>query len=170
MLKTAFVAARDRQRLSEIATILIGFGVNKVVDRLGLRYIPLLPRRKPRVDVTRLSQPERLRRAIEALGPTFIKFGQVLASRPDLLPRPGPRSWRSCTARSHPVPWELIRPQLETDLGASPNEVFAEFDLNPIASASIAPGLPARACIPARRWSSRFCVRGCARSSRRTCA
>ena len=47
--------------------ILIGFGVNNVVDRLGLRYIPIVPRRKPRVDVTRLSQPERLRRAIEAL-------------------------------------------------------------------------------------------------------
>ncbi|MFC6745231.1 hypothetical protein ACFQFG_10340 [Methylobacterium persicinum] len=40
MLKTAFVAARDRQRLSEIASILIGFGVTRVVDRLGLRALP----------------------------------------------------------------------------------------------------------------------------------
>ncbi|MDT0188564.1 hypothetical protein Q9S36_51090, partial [Microbacterium sp. ARD31] len=41
MLKTAFVAARDRQRLSEIASVLIGFGLTKVVDRLGLHNIPL---------------------------------------------------------------------------------------------------------------------------------
>ena len=138
MLKTAFVAARDRQRLSEIASILIGFGVNKVVDRLGLRYIPILPRRKPKIDVTRLSEPERLRRAIEALGPTFIKFGQVLASRPDLLSP----MWTEELAKLHSqvsaVPWETIRPQLEADLGAPPQEIFAEFDTNAIASASIA--------------------------------
>ncbi|GBU16601.1 MULTISPECIES: AarF/UbiB family protein [Methylobacterium] len=138
MLKTAFVAARDRQRLSEIAAVLIGFGVNNVVDRLGLRYIPIVPRRKPRVDVTRLSQPERLRRAIEALGPTFIKFGQVLASRPDLLSPIWTEELEKLHSQVSPMPWEQIRPQLEADLGASPHEVFAEFDTNAIASASIA--------------------------------
>ncbi len=138
MLKTAFVAARDRQRLSEIATILIGFGVTRVVDRLGLRYLPLVPRRQPRVDVTRLSEPERLRRAIEALGPTFIKFGQVLASRPDLLSPAWTEELQKLHSQVVPVTWEQIGPQLELDLGGSPFEVFAEFDTNPIASASIA--------------------------------
>lgn len=138
MLKTAFVAARDRQRLSEIATVLIGFGVNNVVDRLGLRYIPILPRRKPKIDVTRLSQPERLRRAIEALGPTFIKFGQVLASRPDLLSPIWTEELGKLHSQVSPIPWEQIRPQLEADLGATPQEIFAEFDTNAIASASIA--------------------------------
>jgi ubiquinone biosynthesis protein len=138
MLKTAFVAARDRQRLSEIATILIGFGVTRVVDRLGLRYLPLLPRRQPRLDVTRLSEPERLRRAIEALGPTFIKFGQVLASRPDLLSPAWTEELQKLHSQVVPVAWEQIGPQLEQDLGGSPLEVFAEFDTNPIASASIA--------------------------------
>ncbi len=139
MLKTAIVAARDRQRLQEIAGILIGFGVNKVVDRLGLRAIPRLAwRSAPAVDLTRLSQPERLRRAIEALGPTFIKLGQVLASRADLL---APQ-WTEELGKLHdkvaPLPWEVIRPQLEADLGAPPAEIFSEFDTNPIASASIA--------------------------------
>ncbi|WP_430910413.1 ABC1 kinase family protein [Methylobacterium sp. sgz302541] len=138
MLKTAFVAARDRQRLSEIATVLIGFGVNNVVDKLGLRYIPIVPRRKPRIDVTRLSQPERLRRAIEALGPTFIKFGQVLASRPDLLSPVWTEELEKLHSQVSPMPWEQIRPQLEADLGAPPQEIFAEFDTNAIASASIA--------------------------------
>ncbi len=138
MLKTAFVAARDRQRLSEIASVMIGFGLNKAVDRLGLRHIPLIPRRTPRVDVTRLSQPERLRRAIEALGPTFIKFGQILASRPDLLSPVWTDELEKLHSQVKPMSWEQIGPQLEGDLGAPPQEVFAEFDVEPIASASIA--------------------------------
>ncbi|WP_239527461.1 AarF/UbiB family protein, partial [Stenotrophomonas maltophilia] len=83
-------------------------------------------------------QPERLRRAIEALGPTFIKFGQVLASRPDLLSPIWTEELEKLHSQVSPMPWEQIRPQLEADLGASPHEVFAEFDTNAIASASIA--------------------------------
>lgn len=138
MLKTAFVAARDRQRLSEIASILIGFGVTRVVDRLGLRALPLLPRRQPRVDVTRLSEPERMRRAIEALGPTFIKFGQILASRPDLLSPAWTEELQKLHSQVPPVPWEQIRDQLEQDLGGPATEIFAEFNIEPLASASIA--------------------------------
>lgn len=138
MLKTAFVAARDRQRLSEIASILIGFGVTRVVDRLGLRSLPLLPRRQPRLDVTRLSEPERMRRAIEALGPTFIKFGQILASRPDLLSPAWTEELQKLHSQVPPVPWEQIRGQLEQDLGGPATEIFAEFNIEPLASASIA--------------------------------
>jgi ubiquinone biosynthesis protein len=138
MLKTAFVAARDRQRLSEIASILIGFGVTRVVDRLGLRALPLLPRRQPRMDVTRLSEPERMRRAIEALGPTFIKFGQILASRPDLLSPAWTEELQKLHSQVPPVPWEQIRHQLEQDLGGPAAEIFAEFNIEPLASASIA--------------------------------
>ncbi len=138
MLKTAFVAARDRQRLSEIASILIGFGVTRVVDRLGLRALPLLPRRQPRVDVTRLSEPERMRRAIEALGPTFIKFGQILASRPDLLSPAWTEELQKLHSQVPPVPWEQIKDQLEQDLGGPAAEIFAEFNIEPLASASIA--------------------------------
>ncbi|MBY0295341.1 MAG: ABC transporter [Methylobacterium sp.] len=139
MLKTAFVAARDRQRLQEIAGILIGFGVNQVVDRLGLRAIPRLTwRNTPAVDVTRLSQPERMRRAIEALGPTFVKIGQVMASRADLLTPQWTEELGKLHDRVAPVPWDVIRPQLEADLGAPPSEIFSEFDTNPLASASIA--------------------------------
>lgn len=138
MLKTAFVAARDRQRLSEIASILIGFGVTRVVDRLGLRALPLLPRRQPRMDVTRLSEPERMRRAIEALGPTFIKFGQILASRPDLLSPAWTEELQKLHSQVPPVPWEQIRGQLEQDLGGPATEIFAEFNTAPLASASIA--------------------------------
>jgi ubiquinone biosynthesis protein len=113
--------------------------VTNVVDKLGLRAVaPLARWRRPSVDVTRLSQPERVRRAIEALGPTFIKLGQILASRTDLLPP----AWTDELGKLHsqvvPLPWEQMAPQLELALGGPPEEVFAEFDRNALASASIA--------------------------------
>ncbi len=139
MLKTAFVAARDRHRLQVVAGVLIGFGFNKLVDRLGLHHLARLTlRTTPRIDVTRLSQPQRVRRAIEALGPTFIKLGQILASRPDLLSPQWTEELGKLHSQVSPVPWDRIRPQLEADLGGPPSEIFAEFNTNPIASASIA--------------------------------
>ncbi len=139
MLKTAFVAARDRRRLLAIASILLGYGFNKVFDRLGMHVIArIAARHAPHPNVARLSQPQRVRRAIEALGPTFIKLGQIMASRSDLL---GPE-WTEELGKLHsqvsPVPWNEIGPQLEEDLGADPEVVFATFDKAPIASASIA--------------------------------
>ncbi len=143
-MKAAFVATRDRRRLQVIAGVLIGFGFNKAVERLGLDNLARFTRTTPAPDVERLTQPQRVRRAIEALGPTFIKFGQILASRPDLL---GPQ-WTEELNKLHsqvsPVAWEKIQPQLETDLGASPHDLFDDFDENPIASASIAQVYQAR--------------------------
>jgi ubiquinone biosynthesis protein len=139
MLKSAFAAARDRQRLQQIVGVLIAYGVTKVVDKLGLRAIaPLARWRAPAIDVSRLSQPERVRRAIEALGPTFIKLGQILASRTDLLPPAWTDEFGKLHSQVVPLPWELMEPQLEAALGGPPEDVFAEFDRTPIASASIA--------------------------------
>ena len=145
MLKTAFAAARDRKRLQEIVGVLTGYGVKNVIDRLGLRGIaPLARWRAPAVDISLLTQPQRVRRAIEALGPTFIKLGQILASRPDLL-KP---HWTEELSKLHsqvvPIPWEVVRPQLEADLGGAPEDIFAEFDQIPIASASVAQVYQAR--------------------------
>ena len=136
MLKTAFVAARDRQRLGEIASVLIGFGVTKVVERLGLAQVArLAKRRTPQVDIARLSQPQRVRRAIETLGPTFVKLGQILASRPDLLTPEWTEELEKLHSQVKPVPWALIGPQLEADLGAPPGRVFATVTLPLIAPA-----------------------------------
>src|ERR1700712_2984631 len=114
MLKTAFAAARDRQRLQEIVGVLLGYGFSKVVDRLGLGAVARLARRRtPNADISRLSQPERVRRAIEALGPTFIKLGQILASRADLLTPQWTNELGKLHSQVSPIPWEVIRPQLE---------------------------------------------------------
>ncbi len=138
MLKTAFVAARDRRRLQEIAGVLIRFGFAKVLDRLGLHYLVRFARRGPAPEVARLTQPQRVRRAIETLGPTFIKLGQIMASRPDLLSPQWTEELGKLHSQVSPIPWAIMGPQLEADLGGSVDALFAEFDKDSIASASIA--------------------------------
>ncbi len=85
-----------------------------------------------------LPPPERLRRVLEELGPTFVKLGQVIASRPDLLPP----DWLAEFSKLHEdvlsVPFEKLRPQIEAVLGRPPEEVFEEFDTTPLAAGSIA--------------------------------
>lgn len=142
MLETAIVAARDRARLIEIAGVLISFGVDGLVDQLGLRK--LLPRTQKQQRIDELSMPERLRQAIEALGPTYVKLGQILATRHDLLAP----EWTTELEKLHnhvtAVPWAQIAPQLIEDLGADPTQLFLDFNPEPIAAASMAQVYSAR--------------------------
>lgn len=83
------------------------------------------------------SMPERLRLVLEELGPTYVKLGQVVSSRSDLLPP----DWIAELKKLHdavpPFPYEQVRQTFIEDLGAPPEELFAEFDPVPIAAASI---------------------------------
>src|SRR5690625_4298493 len=76
--------------------------------------------------------------ALEELGPTFIKLGQILATRHDLLSPEWTSELAQLHNHVHPLPWESIHQQLKDDLGAEPEHVFAQFDHQPLASASIA--------------------------------
>ena len=81
MLKTLIVASRDRQRLAEILQVASRFGLGVLMARLGLE-------RGQDVDAGpdgASPLPRRVRLALEALGPTFVKLGQILATRSDLL-------------------------------------------------------------------------------------
>jgi ubiquinone biosynthesis protein len=135
-------AARDLGRLREIVGILVRFGLGDVVQRLGL-LAPL--ERAGRAFELRSAErlrevptPERLRRAIEELGPTFVKFGQLLATRPDLLSK----EWIEELSRLHqavePVPFEELLPALREDLGGEPDEYFEGLDREPLAAGSLA--------------------------------
>ena len=145
MIQTAFVAARDRRRLAVIVGVMISYGFDKVVDRLGLHTVArIVARRAPHLDVARLTRPQRVRKAIEALGPTFIKLGQILASRPDLLTPHWTDELSKLHSQVEPVSWAIMEPLIETELGASPHDIFAAFDTTPIASASMAQVYKAR--------------------------
>nr|WP_231712689.1 AarF/ABC1/UbiB kinase family protein [Arthrobacter sp. zg-Y820] len=83
------------------------------------------------------SSPEYLRRALEELGPTFIKLGQLLSTRQDLLPPRYQKELAKLQDSAEPVPWEQIHPVLQGALGEDVLARFASFDTIPLASASI---------------------------------
>ncbi|HWV63194.1 MAG TPA: AarF/UbiB family protein, partial [Oxalicibacterium sp.] len=81
---------------------------------------------------------ERLRRALEDLGPIFVKFGQVLSTRRDLMPMDIADELARLQDRVPPFPTELAIAQIVRSLGAHPDQLFAHFEREPVASASIA--------------------------------
>jgi len=80
----------------------------------------------------------RLRRAFEALGPTYVKLGQLVASSPGLFPDVLAEEFRACLDQVPPVPWADVAAVVTEELGAPPAEVFARIDPEPLAAASIA--------------------------------
>src|SRR5690606_15441094 len=79
-----------------------------------------------------------VRDAFEELGPTYVKLAQLVASSPGLFPDVLADELRSCLDRVPPVPYPDVVEVIESDLGAHHDELFASFDVTPIASASIA--------------------------------
>ncbi|HBK4767717.1 TPA: AarF/ABC1/UbiB kinase family protein [Serratia liquefaciens] len=137
MLKMVLVTARDRARLKEISTVLIRYGLQDVIRLLGLSNL-LSGAEGSRERQDGQTLPQRLRAALEALGPTFVKFGQILATRSDLLDA----SWTDELDRLHSqastLSWEQLAPQIRADLKGDPHSLFAEFDETPLAAASMA--------------------------------
>ena len=142
MILETLSAMRDLGRLHDLASILIRYGFGDVVRRLGLE--PVLERAGRALNWTRfeellhLDPPQRVRKAMEDMGPTFIKFGQILSTRVDLFSPEWIAEFEKLHDRVPPLPFEALRPQLEEDLGAPLAEVFARFDPTPLGAASIA--------------------------------
>ena len=146
MLHTAVVAVRDRARLQEIVSTLLRFGLADVVQTLGLsRWAEWRTAREHRAanedinhPLVQTSRPERVRMAIETLGPTFVKLGQILATRSDLLPGEWTQALEQLHNQATPLPWEVMQPHIEAQLGLPIAEAFVHFDTTPLAAASIA--------------------------------
>jgi ubiquinone biosynthesis protein len=135
-------AARDLSRLREISSVLIRHGLGDLVRRTGLasaleRAGQILHWSEAGKSAE-IEPQERFRRSLEELGPTFVKLGQVLSTRPDLL-SPG---WIAELERLHsevaPISFDELLPQIEKALGRSPFDVFADVEREPHAAASIA--------------------------------
>ena len=88
-------------------------------------------------DRSRRSRGRRLREMLDELGPTFVKFGQLLSTRPDLLPPDVVAELRQLQDRARPVPFDQVRAVIEEDLGLTVEQVFIDFDPTPLAAASI---------------------------------
>lgn len=134
---------RSIRRYRTILGILIKYGFGHVVEQLNINFYLELGRRivtlgKAPKEIERLTQPERLRLAMEELGPTFIKLGQVLSTRPDLIPREYADEFRKLQDEVPSLSFIEICTQIERELGYPVGEVFAELADVPIAAASIA--------------------------------
>ncbi|WP_333909479.1 AarF/UbiB family protein [Pseudoxanthomonas sp. JBR18] len=82
--------------------------------------------------------PEEFSRDLEALGPTFIKLGQMLSTRPDIVPPAYAVALERMQEDVSPIPSEQIRDALEADLGVRLSKVFQDFDMQPLGTASLA--------------------------------
>jgi len=137
---------RHLRRYQEIAQVLIRHGFGELVDLLELQPYLAFPRRlvrRLREEAPPLGAPQRLRLALEELGPTFIKLGQVLSTRPDLIPPPYVAELTKLQDTVPPGPWKPIQELIEAELGASTTELFARIGREPIAAASLAQVHPA---------------------------
>jgi ubiquinone biosynthesis protein len=128
------------RRLREITTVLAKQGFPDVVARLHLERTVALGRR---LRFWRRREPwgtkaERIRLALEELGPTFVKFGQALSTRADLLPEDLVAELSRLQDEVPPLPQGVAEAAIEAELGAPISALFATFDVQPVAAASIA--------------------------------
>ena len=133
---------RDLGRLQEIAGVLIRYGFGDMVRRIGMsaaleRTGRMLHWDDPEA-MAHMAPPERVRCAMQDLGPTFVKLGQVMATRVDLLTPEWTTELGKLQNAVPALPFAEVRPQLVEDLGAEPEAVFERLEETPLAAASLA--------------------------------
>jgi ubiquinone biosynthesis protein len=142
MVSGLFSTARELPRLREISSVFVRHGLGDLVRRAGiatlLEHAGQVLQWKEASEIAPLEPQQRARLAFEQLGPTFVKLGQMLSTREDLLPP----TWTTELAQLHshvpPVPFDDLLPQIEKALGRSPFEVFDNLNREPYAAGSIA--------------------------------
>ncbi len=142
MLLEALTSVRDLGRLQEIASVLIRHGFGDVVRRMGLADLLEKAGHALHWDdaqaYAHMPPPQRVRRALEELGTTFVKLGQILSTRVDQFEPEWIEQFGQLQDHAPPSPWPDVLAQLTEDLGAPPDAVFARFDPEPLAAGSIA--------------------------------
>lgn len=123
-------------RAKEIFTVFARHGFADFINQLDLPAP--VPKRFRSEKGPRRSKWERIRLAAEELGPAWVKFGQLLSMRPDLIPHPLILELRKLQNAVPPVPFDSIRESITDELEGDPADVFAEFNEVPIAAASLA--------------------------------
>ena len=127
---------RDLERLRQIAGVLAVHGFGEVLARTGLGS--LVHGRRHSEDEGPMPVGIRLRKVLEDLGPSFIKLGQIVSTRPDLVPEDIIVELKKLQDEVPPEPFPAIVEQVESELGCALNDIFASFEQAPLASASVA--------------------------------
>ena len=132
---------RHIQRYRQILTVLFKYGFGDLVHTLKIeQYLEIglqMISRKRREKIETLSRAERVRMAMEELGPTFIKMGQILSTRPDLLPVEFIQELGKLQDHVPPFEYAQVKDIIERELGVPLGQLFKDFEETPLASASI---------------------------------
>ncbi|HEY1390892.1 MAG TPA: AarF/UbiB family protein, partial [Ktedonobacterales bacterium] len=127
-----------RQRYRQIVDIIGRHGLGFILGEHGPEdWIPFRQAALSSNGARHTTRPEHLRLALEELGPTFIKLGQILSTRGDLLPAPYLDELTKLQDGVPPMASEAVRKTVEEELGRPLEEAFARFEIEPLASASI---------------------------------
>ncbi len=132
---------RSIRRYLNIVRVLSTYGFDQVLEMLGLADVVVRSRklfRRSIPDIARLTAAERMRLALEELGPTFVKLGQILSTRPDVVPHAFIREFEKLQDKVPSFSFEEVLTQITSELGGPVEQFYAEIDPIPLAAASIA--------------------------------
>jgi len=132
---------RHLNRYQQIVRVLFKYGFQEFVEGLGIdQYVEIglqLISRQRREQLESLSRAERVRLAIEELGPSFIKIGQILSTRPDLIPLEYIQELAKLQDKVPPFSYEEVRETIKTETGKYPEDIFKRFNKETMAAGSI---------------------------------
>ncbi len=130
---------QDINRIGEIMGLLARYEWGEFADRIRKKEkLPIrLPKGKPIIAISRISSQERLRMMLEELGPTFVKFGQMLSTRSDIIGEDYAEELAKLQDNMKPFPPEQAKQIIADELGSKVGSLFASFETEPLASASI---------------------------------
>jgi len=132
---------RHLNRYRQIVTVFIRYGFGDLLDTLKVeQYLDMgleMIGAKPRDKVERFSRAERVRMALEELGPTFVKLGQILSTRPDLIPVEFLQEFQKLQDDVAPFEYDDVKQIVEEELNRPIEEIFDMFDHVPLGAASI---------------------------------
>lgn len=128
---------KNAGRLRTIVGVFARHGFHNLAERVKLGQF-IIDRLKADVDIEKHSIPERIRMSFEELGPTFVKLGQLLATRPDLIPADYVEEFEKLHDQAQPLPFDIIESVLKEEFGQSLYSRFSFIDPTPLGSASIA--------------------------------
>jgi ubiquinone biosynthesis protein len=132
---------RSIRRYRQIITVFAGYGLGHLLEYLNLSQVFAASRRvllRSANKASHLSPPQRLRLAMEELGPTFIKLGQLLSTRADIIPASFVKEFAHLQDSVPSIPFAEIKAQIEQELGGPVRERFAYLNHEAMAAASIA--------------------------------